>query len=141
MTMTNSERQCKHYLLHRMKGFGGQRAKKELTMRRIFNYLYKHGNTRASALYQTLHAERDQATWRWLMGEIHHNFMNDDKLAPVTQRGTGRSGDAVYLQLSDQWEQERDWDKEQAEKAARVLNVVDPFADPTPINPLDIEPF
>jgi hypothetical protein len=140
MAMTPAERQRNYYMRRHMRGFG-RGEKKELTMRRIFNYLYNHGNTRASVVYQALHGERDQATWRWLMGEIHHNFMNDDKLAPVTQRGTGRSGDAVYLQLSDQWEQERDWDKEQAEKAARVLNVVDPFADPTPINPLDIEPF
>lgn len=114
MAMTSTERARKWRARHA--GFG--RAKRELTMRRIFVYLYEHGDTQASVLYRSLHGHRDRASWRWLMGEIHNNFMHDDSLAPVTQIGAGRRGDPVILRTSEAWDNERDWDKEQEEIAS-----------------------
>jgi hypothetical protein len=133
MAKTGAERQRKHYMLRKAANGGLGRGKVELTMRRLFVYLYAHGDTRASELYSKFHGSRDKQTWHWLMDEITQNALYGDVLAPVTKVGTGSHGNAVYLRLSDKWDIERDWDKEQAEKAAQL--------NPAPINPLDIEPF
>jgi hypothetical protein len=111
MAMTNKERQKKWYLAH-MNGFGGH-ARRELTMRRILDYLFEHGETRASDVYRAMSAHRDSKTWQWLMGEIYHNSTEGDTLAPVTQVGTGKHGDPVYLRTSEEWDETRNWDKEQ----------------------------
>lgn len=88
--------------------------KRPLTMRAIFDVLTadRFGKMTASDMYRKLNAHRDRETWRYLIGEIYGNRNAGDKDAPVTCRGTGKRGDAIFLEISGEWDPARDWDAE-----------------------------
>ncbi len=88
--------------------------KRPLTMQSIVKLIDEHPGKpiTASAAYRMLSAHRDKESWRYLIGEIYANQLAGDKDAPVTSRGSGKKGDAIVLQLSEEWDTERDWDKE-----------------------------
>ena len=132
MAKTNSERQRnwrKHHPLSR--GFScWPPIQDALTMRRILVYVMSINNrpVQASEVYRRFSAHRQKETWKWLLGEIMHNgWHGKDKLAPVTCRGSGKRGDPFIFQTSEEWDLERDWDKEQAEKAKAVNEHSDAF--------------
>lgn len=114
MAKTNAQRQREWRIKHNQLKTPFGPGKGELTMRFLFAYLYQHGPTPARDLYRKLSAHRDKVGWKWLSGEIIHNgWHGEDKLAPVTCRGSGKRGDYFIFQTSEEWDLERDWDKEQ----------------------------
>jgi hypothetical protein len=113
MTKSNAERQRAWYQrkVAKSKPFGGGREKRELTMRFLYHYLLKSGPMLMTDLYRKLNAWRDPEGWDWLKGEIIYNgWAGNDKLAPVTSRGSGRRGDPYQFQTSEEWDWETDGD-------------------------------
>lgn len=129
MAKTNAERQ--RDWRNKRTGFScWPPIQNELTMRRILVYIMGVNNrpVQASEVYRRFNGQRQKETWKWLLGEIMHNgWHGEDKLAPVTCRGSGRRGDPFVFQTSEEWDTERDWDKEQAEKAKAANEHSDAF--------------
>jgi hypothetical protein len=117
MAMSNAERQRKWRAAHHPTFCIGKETRREITMKRLYWYLDKHGPTTASALYKAFNIgryEESKKEWRWLTEKIQENgYHGDGKLAPVTQIGDGKRNNAIFYRTSEDWPIERDWDKEQ----------------------------